>query len=293
MRVGIVGTGGMGATHAKSWRETPAQIAGFVSRQGRSDLAAEYAAPVFGTLEAMLPHVDVVDICTPTNLHHAQCVTAAQAGKHVICEKPFASSHVEAEEMIRVCAAHGVQLLVAHVLRYFPAYAEAQAAIANGQIGPPRLLQLRRAGSMPARVQDNWFADTAISGGVLLDLLIHDFDFAQWVAGPVAEVTLEYATPDLREATVMLRHKSGAVSRVQGAWTLPAGHFETSARIEGDNGIIAFDNSQPVAGADPYVLQAQAFYAALTEGVMPRVTAQDALNALDLSLNALAQATKI
>ena len=290
MRIGIIGTGSMGATHAQSWRETPAKIAGFVSRRGPSDLAAEYAAPVFDTLAAMLPHVDVVDICTPTNQHHAQCLAAAQANKHVVCEKPFASSRAEAEEMIQVCAAQGVHLLVAHVLRYFPAYADAHAAIVSGQIGQPKQLSLWRAGSMPARAQDNWFADTAISGGVLLDLIIHDFDFAQWVAGPVDTVTVEHVTPDLREAVVVLQHAGGAVSRVHGAWNLPPGRFETSARIEGDGGVIAFDNSQPANGAIPYVLQAQEFYAALTDGVTPRVTAQDALAALTISLNALAQA---
>lgn len=297
MRIGIIGTGGMGKTHALSWRQTPVTLAGFVSRSGRSDLANEFGGRVFNTLEEMLPYVDVVDICTPTFLHHAQCIAAAKAGKHVVCEKPLASSVAEAEEMIQVCAAQGVQLLVAHVLRYFPDYANAHAVVARGEIGAVRRLDLRRASLIPFGAQNSWFTDPTISGGVLLDLIIHDFDFARWLAGDVTEASLESVAPDISEAVVLLKHAGGAISRIEGVWNRPGNRFETSVRIEGDvagaANVIAFDNTSPKADDSnlPYMLQAQDFYAALTEGRTPRVSAQDALAALKISLVLLAQRT--
>lgn len=291
MRIGIIGTGAMGKTHAKALQSTPMTLVGFVSRSGHTPLAAEFGGRVFATLEEMLPHVDVVDICTPTHLHLAQAEQAARAGKHIICEKPLARTHDDAARIIQVCKDAGVQLLVAHVLRYFPDYADAQAAIAAGQIGPLREMTLRRAVGIPKDASTNWFNDMGISGGVLLDLLIHDFDFARWVAGEVSRIDIEKITPDLRETELVLHHVGGVKTRVLGTWNLAPGGFETSTWIEGERGVIAFDNAKPPVGDPnaPYAVQLQDFYAALTQGRAPRVTAQDALAALDISLQALRQ----
>jgi len=289
MRIGIIGTGAMGKTHAKALQATPATLVGFVSRSGHTPLVAEFGGRVFATLDEMLPHVDVVDICTPTHLHLPQAEQAARAGKHIICEKPLARTHADAARIIEICKEAGVQLLVAHVLRYFPDYANAQAAIAAGKIGPLREMTLRRAVGIPQEATTNWFNDMGISGGVLLDLLIHDFDFARWVAGEVSRIEIEKITPDLRETELVLHHAGGVKTRVLGTWNLVPGGFETSARIEGERGVIAFDNSKPPEGDPnaPYGVQLQDFYAALTQSTTPRVTAQDALAALDISLRAL------
>ena len=68
----------------------------------------------------MLDDVDVVDICTPTHLHHEMVLAAAAAGKHIICEKPLARTVEQGQEMIAACKKAGVQLIVAHVVRYLP-----------------------------------------------------------------------------------------------------------------------------------------------------------------------------
>jgi myo-inositol 2-dehydrogenase/D-chiro-inositol 1-dehydrogenase len=296
MNIGIIGTGSMGRTHAASFAKTPARIAGFVTRSGRSALADEYGAPAFSRLEDMLPHVDVVDICTPTPQHLEQARAAAAAGKHVICEKPLARTVADAEAIVAACEAAGVRLLVAQVLRYFPDYAHAHAEVARGALGEVRELRLLRAGHMPSKAQENWFVDLTASGGPLFDLLIHDYDFARWVAGDVIDVQARSTGGADAHAFVTLRHAGGAVTHIEGGWHLGPGEFRTALEIVGTRGVLRASNdhsvaaddapevpSVRVAGADPYALQAQEFYAALAHGGPVRVAPRDGVEAVRIA----------
>jgi predicted dehydrogenase len=295
MRIGIIGTGSMGATHAEAWAATPARVVGVVSRQfaNAHKLAAQCGAQAYGNLDEMLPHVDVIDICTPTGLHLEQTLAAASAGKHVVCEKPIARTLDQAQAMLAACEHHGVKLLVAHVVRYFDVYAEAQAHATNGHIGAPQLLRLMRLGSMPS----GWFADADESGGVLLDLMIHDYDFARWVAGDVVgvetvcrDVTLDGIAA--QHAFVTLRHAGGAVSLVEGSWA-NRGRFRTAFTIVGERGLLEFDTAVPTNAGEPrnpYAVQAQAFYKALAHDMPLRVAAADGLEALRIALAAMESA---
>src|SRR5512134_3157206 len=137
MKIGIVGAGFMGTTHAAGWADTPATIAGFTAEtpQEANALAKHYKTNVYTSLEEMLPEVDVVDICSPTHLHYEMALKAAAAGKHIVCEKPLARTTKQAREIVAACRKAGLQLLVAHVVRFFPEYALAHAAVVEGQIG--------------------------------------------------------------------------------------------------------------------------------------------------------------
>ena len=190
MRIGIVGVGFMGATHAAGWAQTEAQIAGFAGEtvEDARPLAAAYGGKAYAGLEALLPDVDVVDICTPTHLHHEMVLRAAAAGKHVICEKPLALTVEQGQEMIAACRRAGVRLLVAHVVRYFTQYALAKQAVESGQVGKVGVVRLTRGSYRPKKPSGNWFLDETKSGGILLDLMIHDFDYARWIAGEVESV---------------------------------------------------------------------------------------------------------
>jgi predicted dehydrogenase len=295
MRIGIIGTGSMGVTHAEAWAATPARVVGVVSRHfaNAQRLAAQCGAQAYASLSDMLSDVDVIDICTPTGLHLEQTLIAAAAGKHVVCEKPIARTLEQAQAMIAACERHGVKLLVAHVVRYFDDYAEAYERVAHGEVGAPQLLRLMRLGSMPT----GWFADADESGGVLLDLMIHDYDFARWVAGDVTsvettcrDVTLDGVTA--QHAFVTLRHTGGAVSLVEGSWA-NRGRFRTAFTIVGERGLTEFDTAVPANASErrnPYVVQAQAFYAALAHDAPLRVTAADGLEALRIALAAIESA---
>ena len=110
MKVGIVGVGFMGTTHAAGWAETPAEIVGFTAetQQEAGSIAAQYQARIYPSLEEMLPDVDVVDICSPTHLHCEMALKAAAAGKHVICEKPLARTTQQAQKIVKACQEAGV-----------------------------------------------------------------------------------------------------------------------------------------------------------------------------------------
>ena len=249
MKVGIVGTGFMGTAHAAGWAETPAEIVGFSAetQQEAGDLAKQYQAKIYPDLGSMLPDVDVVDICSPTHLHHEMILKVAAAGKHIVCEKPLARTTQQAREVVEACKKAGVQLLVAHVVRFFPEYALAHSTVAEGQIGKPAVIRLQRGSYRPKKPAGNWFLDEDKSGGILMDLMIHDYDYARWVAGEVESVSARRVTelhPDapVDYGLVILSHHSGALSHIAGAWAYPPPTFRTHLEIAGDRGLIEFDS---------------------------------------------------
>ena len=320
MKVGIVGAGFMGTTHAAGWAETPTEIIGFTAEttQESGALARRYNAKVYPSLDAMLPDVDVIDICSPTHLHHEMVLRAAAAGKHIVCEKPLARTTAQAQEMVTACEKAGVRLLVAHVVRFFPEYALAHSAVVEEQVGRLAVIRLHRGSYRPKKPAGNWFLDEVKSGGILMDLMIHDYDFARWVAGEVESVSARRVTqlhPDapVDYGLVILSHRSGALSHIAGAWAYPPPTFHTHLEIAGDRGLIEFDSdgtapihnlilktggsdapdvaipSSPVSES-PYTTQIKEFYGALAEGKTTRVSATDGLAAVQIAEAAMESA---
>lgn len=320
MKIGIVGAGFMGTTHAAGWAETPATVVGFTAETPpeAEALAKRYNANMYPSLDEMLPDVDVVDICSPTHLHYEMALKVAAAGKHIICEKPLARTTRQAQEIVTACQQAGVQLFVAHVVRFFPEYALAQAAVAEGQIGKPAVIRLQRGSYRPKKPAGNWFLDEVKSGGILMDLMIHDYDYARWVAGDVESVSAQRVTELHLDAPVdyglvILSHRSGTLSHIAGSWAYPPPTFRTHLEIAGDRGLIEFDSdgTAPIqnlilktAGTDapdvalpsspvsesPYTTQIKEFYAALADGKTARVNATDGLAAVQIAEAALESA---
>jgi len=320
MKVGIAGVGFMGSTHAAGWAETGAQIVGLVAEttQEAQILADQYRARVYAYYEAMLPYIDVVDICTPTHLHFEMVMAAAAQGKHIICEKPLARTVEQAEKMVAACRQAGVHLLVAHVVRFFPEYALARAVVSEGQIGNPGVIRLSRGSYRPKRPVGNWFLDEGKSGGILMDLMIHDYDYARWIAGDVESVFAKKVSTGQPKAQIdyglaILKHKSGALSHIAGAWAYPPPTFKTHIEIAGDAGLIEFDSdatapiqkmllrtgqddapdiglpASPVSES-PYTTQIKEFYNFLLSGKPARVSAEDGLAALQIAEAAIQSA---
>ncbi|HEX7556139.1 MAG TPA: Gfo/Idh/MocA family oxidoreductase [Leptolinea sp.] len=311
MKIGIAGTGFMGSTHAAAWKETGAEIAGFLAEtpQEAQGLADLYGVKIYADLASMLNEVDVVDVCTPTHLHCDMVKKAAAAGKQIICEKPLALTVEEGQEMISACKNAGVHLFVAHVVRYFPEYALAKQAVDNGQIGQVGVIRLSRGSYRPKKAVGNWFLDEKKSGGILMDLMVHDLDYARWIAGEVESVFAQKVSKNFPESPVdyglvILKHRSGALSHIAGAWAYPPPTFRTGFEISGDDGMIGFDSeatapihylikkadsgspdvglpSSPVSES-PYTSQIKEFYASLTDQKPVRVTAEDGLAAVQI-----------
>lgn len=320
MRVGIVGVGFMGSTHAAGWAATGAQVVGLAAEtiEEAGPLAVQLGCRIFPDLTALLPEVDVVDICTPTHLHYEMVMQAAGARKDIICEKPLARQVEQAREMVTACRQAGVRLLVAHVVRYFPEYALAKTTVDQGQIGRPGIIRLARGSYRPKKPVGNWFLDETKSGGILMDLMIHDFDYARWIGGEVEsvmakKVTVHHPGAPVDYGLAILKHQGGALSHVAGAWAYPPPTFRTHLEIAGDSGLVEFDSeaSAPIqnlilksGGSDapdvalpsspvsesPYTTQIKAFYHALQTGTPARVSAEDGLAAVQISQAAIQSA---
>lgn len=259
-RVGVVGAGLIGSWHAARWKDLPVELVGFYDHTPEN---AEKAARTFGgrafeSLEALLGEVDLVDVCTPTPAHKEGVLAAAAAGKAIVCEKPLARHLRDAEAMIHACEAAGVPLFVAHVVRFFPQYAKAKALQDAGELGRPGVLRTVRAGSFPRLNPESWYNSFAQGGGVVMDLAIHDLDFARWLYGEVERVFtrgLTFAGESMRDhALITLRFKNGAIGHIEGSWASPPGQFRTALEVAGEGTLLEWDSSDP----PPFVVQVDA-----------------------------------
>jgi len=318
IRVLVIGAGTMGRAHASAYAVMPGvKLVGIADIQAdkASGLAAKWSTRAFPSFEEAvqelgLAGIDVIDICLPTPLHKELVVKSADAGKHVICEKPIARSAEDAAFMIRYCREKGVRLFVGHVLRFFPEYVKAKALLDQGSIGKPAVIRAGRGGGYPIGWND-WYSDFGTSGGVTLDVMIHDFDYLRWCFGEVERV---YAKglhgrhqAQLDYALVTLRFRSGVIAHVEGTWAHEG--FSMYFEMAGTTGVIDYDSrtdtpivyksrrqSETVPGVivpesplaqSPYYRELAHFMSCIQDGSEPLVTAEDALEALRISLAAL------
>lgn len=180
LRIGVVGIGGMGTVHISNYAHIPGAVVAALCdpTDSGAQKAAELGVIAYSDIESMLAgeDLDVVDICTPTFLHKTHAMTALQAGKHVICEKPIALNHADAAEMFNTARANGVRLLIAQVLQYAPETAVLRKLIQSGEYGAPLDAVFLRLSSCPRWVKNGWLFDKSRSGLLPFDLHIHDLD---------------------------------------------------------------------------------------------------------------------
>ncbi|WP_299429053.1 Gfo/Idh/MocA family oxidoreductase, partial [uncultured Meiothermus sp.] len=214
-------------------------------------------------------------------------------------------------EMIEACDRAGVRLFIAMVVRFFPQYRLSRELVARGQIGKLGVMRLKRVSYTPQKPGDNWYLDESRSGGMVVDLMIHDFDYARWLAGEVERVfaRLNQATDGPGQyAQAILRFKDGPMALIEGGWAYPTGIFRTAMDISGTDGLIEWSSDEharvrsfvlqrpgetasvglPVSGLsdDPYALELQHTYKCIQTGEPFEVTAQDGLEALRIALAA-------
>ncbi len=317
-RVGIVGAGLMGNWHAERWKLLPVEIAGFYNRspEAAKKAATRFGGEVYASASDLAQDVDIVDVCTPTFAHKEGVLAAAEAGKPVVCEKPLARHLEDAQEMIAACERAGARLFVAQVVRFFPQYALAKETLLAGDLGRPGVLRLVRSGVFPRPNPDTWYNSFEKGGGVIMDLSIHDLDYARWCFGEVERVFargLTFAGRSMVDHTLItLKFENGALAHLEGSWASPPSSFRTALELAGDAGLLEWDALEPMPvqttlrlddeGAakvpqsadsplapedDPYYLELKHFLERLETGGSFRVTPQDGLEALRLALAAI------
>jgi UDP-N-acetylglucosamine 3-dehydrogenase len=309
MRVGLVGAGFMGGVHLNAYAGIPqVEVVGVADARIESAVAGAemVGARPYASYEELVAaeDVEVVDVCLPTAFHRDLAVRAAGEGRHVILEKPIARTMKDAQEILEAFSSDGPRLFVGHVVRFFPAYVGIKQKIDAGDLGTVGVVRTSRRSPFLLGWND-WYADWRVSGGVLLDLVIHDFDFLRWALGEVERVYArgmlgrEYNRLDY--ALVTLRFQSGAIAHVEGHWGYPA-PFNYSIEVAGSKALLTVDSTEPASlqliggapgevpdlasGKSPYEKELEHFIHCIESGEAPIVQAQDACEALRIGLAA-------
>jgi len=303
LKVGIIGCGGIGAVHVKSWGQVEGAriVAACDADQARAEAAGGRAYTDF---EQMLEseQLDVVDICTPPNLHTAFAVASLGRGIPTLCEKPLARTPDEAREILAAAEASGTPLMTAFCHRFHPPVELVRGLILDGTLG--KVLMFRnRFGTRFTGVENRWFSDPEIAGGgVLMDTSIHSIDLFRYLVGEVVSVAAASTTfnPDIKgledSAAMVLTADNGAIGVIEGSWMTP--WSANVVEIYGENGaaVIDYDNgvtryrlqgagewtiAQPPAG-DRFVRELQHLAAVLRGEEQLRVDGRDGLRAVEV-----------
>jgi predicted dehydrogenase len=271
VRVGIIGVGGMGQTHLKTYHElTNVEMTAIcdADKEIAKKTAVEYSIPnVFTNYNEMLSFkdLDAVSICTPNFLHAQISITALEADKHVLCEKPLAMNAIEAEKIAKKVKETGKKFVVGYWIPHTAEGKTLKQFVDSGKLGE---IYLVKTGWIRKYMFQNprWFSVKAKSGGgPLMDIGVHALDAALWIMGypdPVAVVGSTYtgiATKHLYElyndtqsifdvedtACAIIKLKGGATIFLEASW---AGYMEKGKLyldLYGTKGGVAFEWNTP------------------------------------------------
>lgn len=308
MKVGIVGCGGMGGVHANKYAAMSgvAMVAYDLDADRLGAFCSSRPVTAMASLDQLLSESDAVDVCLPTPAHTSVAVLSLRAGKPTLVEKPLGRTPADCDAMIAAAKEAGSLLVPAHVVRFFPEFRAAHDVIVQGKIGKPASVRLRRGGGAP---KADWFLDSEVSGGILLDLAVHEFDWLNWTVGrPVAVESRSVRQGDTVKgaefrgdyALTTIKFDNGCVAHVESTWMDPAG-FRVSIEASGSDGMVEFDSrnnptvrtsggateNNYVAADDPYFRQLDAFVKAARGEMPPAVTAEEGRLAVHVACAAI------
>ncbi len=318
LRFGVLGVGRIGKIHAENLvtRIPGTQVAALadVFEEELAAVAARHNVPLTFTdyrrvLE--LPDVDAVVICTPTNTHHQVILDAAAAGKHIFCEKPIDLSLDKIAEANARVAECGIQFMVGFNRRFDPNFSKVRELVQTGKLGAPQILRITSRD--PAPPPESYIR---ASGGLFLDMTIHDFDMARYLVG--SEVTEVYARAgvlvdpvferagDWDTAVVTLTFASGAMGVIDNSRKAVYG-YDQRVEVFGSEGMVTVTNDTPDSHihlnrtgthsslplnffmeryTESYLREMRAFVDAVREGTPVPVGGQDGLMAVVIGLAA-------
>ena len=259
VRIGLIGAGRMGEVFAHhlafSIPEADFAAVADANHEAVKRVAARYSAKRhYGDYVELLSQkdIDAVVIATPTNTHDKIIIDAANAGKHIFAEKPLALTLQGCDAAIAAVKAAGIKLQVGFMRRYDPAYLAAKQKIDAGVIGTP--VMFKSVGRDPKRTSLE-FARRVNSGGLIMDMGIHDFDLARWLMGTeVKRVFSEgdcLVFPELKDvddidnAVISLKFENGAVGAVDVSRNAVYG-YDVRTEVMGSEGSLYIGKEQQI-----------------------------------------------
>lgn len=320
--IGIIGSGFMGRTYAETTarynRHT--RLVGVAGGQRAEGLAADYGVACETTVERLITRddVDAVIITSPETVHLEQAQMAADAGKHVLTEKPMALNVAQCDAMIKACKSAGVVLMVVQSQRFRGIHVRSKKLLDEGRIG--KVWQVRSWSILPVEwsipvVRDRpWYADP--DGGLFLSQCVHNFDMMRWIVGSEARRLFGHVTshgdhglPNL-SAMAQVEFENGATGQLWVCLEAPGVTFPVSefrCQVVGERGLIdldgyahldlaveglwqrkweqpAFDSLDPLdpVRLEAYAAQNQAFIDSVLSDQPPPVTGADGRAAVEL-----------
>ncbi|HRU07705.1 MAG TPA: Gfo/Idh/MocA family oxidoreductase [Candidatus Brocadiia bacterium] len=229
LKLGFIGCGGIARHHAKTIQNS---VKGLRIAAG-ADVSAD-ARKLFGETfhcsnmmddyrDLLKTDIDAVCVALPTGLHADAVVAAAQAGKHVFCEKPMAMNLRDCDRMIAACDKARVKLMIGQVRRYDAYWGTFKKLMDSGAVGRPVLWRQCVASSGPGR----WFMDAKLGGGPFIDGCVHNWDFANYCFGEPVEaigsLMRVYQKSALDTGAMIVRYKSGDEIALSWSWGMPQG----------------------------------------------------------------------
>jgi len=246
LKVALVGAGGIGRHLAHQAKGVPEiTIVGLydADRSVAQSAQQELEIPVYPTLTDLLQddRVSAVLIATPPFTHFELCSQALQAGKHVFVEKPMALCTADCDALLQHAQQVERCLVVGHVLRLFPLFYQAKRWLDAGVIGRPLAVSIRRTGNERALFMHGWRADVRLSGGLLLDMNVHEFDHLRWLLGTVQVVAAQgiqpFAEPNfVQHWQALFVSPTDALAHIEAGLLDPIGSYQV--RIIGEEGTI-------------------------------------------------------
>jgi predicted dehydrogenase len=294
IRVALLGSGYVQEFHARAVHEHPsAELVAVVNwrEQSATALAERFAIPRVTTdwneiVEAA--DVDAAVVATPNALHGPQSVALLRAGKHVIVEKPMATSVAECDEMIDASRASGAFLMVAHCWRFRDEVRAMRERVASGELG--EVVKTRGYGAHATWGPEGWFIDPALAGGgALVDMGVHAIDTARFLLGDptpnrvCAAIGTRYGPYQVDDDGVLLiTWSNGTNSVVESGWWQPhVGGLEADTEVYGTKGYARVWDPEPPSedykhDTQPmYSAQMAEFLDAIAEGRQPRPSGED------------------
>lgn len=305
--VGVIGTGRIGKLHIEHLSQNipEAELIAICSLDTETAqiLAEQFNIPkVTSDYRTLLDdsQIDAVIVASSTDTHVEICQAAAEAGKHIFCEKPIALDLEQIDETLAIVEKAGVKFQVGFNRRFDANFRRVREAVASGEIGEPHILRITSRDPAPPPIEY-----VKVSGGIFLDMTIHDFDMARYLIGD--EVVEVYAVGgvrvdpkigevgDIDTAIVTLRFQNGVLATIDNSRETVYG-YDQRVEIFGSKGMVTvgnpltdtvtFSGSEGSRTASPpdffverykaaYLSELQAFIQCIQEGTQPPVTGAD------------------
>jgi myo-inositol 2-dehydrogenase / D-chiro-inositol 1-dehydrogenase len=256
INIGIIGAGRIARIHAEtlSHRISDAKVLAVadIIPDAAKKLAEDFQIPgVFDNHRPIIDdkRIDAVIICSSTDTHAQMISEASRAGKHIFCEKPIALDLPKIDAALQAVEKAQVKLQVGFNRRFDPSFRRARELVSSGQIGAPHILRITSRDPAPPPI-----AYVKVSGGIFLDMTIHDFDMARFMMG--SEIVEVFAAGtvlvdseigengDIDTAVTTLRFANGALGVIDNSRKAVYG-YDQRVEVFGSNGMVAVSNKTP------------------------------------------------